>query len=337
MNTAKSALHEVSNPEVTRRRFLSRVTQAAVATGACQAALALSARADDQQNSTPIVDTHMHVWSGDPKKYPFDPPYSKNFTPPELAGTQEMLLEEMDAFGIDYSVLVQVIYHGWDNRYVVDCVKAHPKRFRGQGLIDPADPKVADKLDYWVREQGLSGMRFSPIYYRGKDEWLNAESSVPLWEKARELGAIFNLFIETTQLPRLEDMIRRFPEVSVAIDHLARVDLNLGDPLHEFKKLVRLARYPNVYAKVSELSVISPSGVYPYEDTFAWVKRLYDAFGPDRLMWGTGFPGATRTANGRPTLQQELALIRSEIPFFDDLDRSKILGETAAKLWGFTS
>lgn len=335
MNASRRARHTSENHRITRRRFLSGASRTVLAAGVGQAALVLGARADEEQSTSPLVDTHMHVWAADLEKYPFDYPYRRDFTPPKLAGTQEMLLEEMDAFAIDYAVLVQVIYHGWDNRYLVDCVKAHPKRFRGQGLIDPTDPHVADKLDYWVREQGLSGMRFSPIYYRGKDEWINAESSTALWKKARELGAIFNFFIETTQLPRLEDMIRQFPEVPVVIDHFARVDLNLGDPLHEFKKLVRLSRYPNVYAKVSELSVISPSGVYPYEDTFPWVSRLYDAFGPDRLMWGTGFPGATRAANGRPTLAQELALIEKEIPFFDAEDRAKILGKTAAKLWGF--
>ena len=333
-----SKTHPASGPRrrnLTRRRFLSTVTRTAAAATVGPAAFSRAARADDQKKAGPVVDTHMHVWTNDTKKYPFDNPNNPDFTPPEPAGTQEMLLEEMDAFGIDYAVLVQVIYYGWDNRYVVDCVKAHPKRFRGHGLIDPTDPKVADKLDYWVREQGLSGMRFSPIYYKNRDQWLDGDASVALWKKAAELGAIFNFFIETTQLPRLENMIRRFPDVRVVIDHFARVDLKLADPDHEFKKLLRLARYPHVYCKVSELSVISPSGAYPYEDTFPYVRQLYDAFGPARLMWGTGFPGATRTANGRPTLEQELALVRREVPVFTAEDRAKILGENAAKLWGF--
>jgi predicted TIM-barrel fold metal-dependent hydrolase len=245
-----------------------------------------------------------------------------------------MLLKEMDQFGITACVLVQVIYHGWDNSYVAHSLKEHPDRFRAQGLIDPTDPAVAEKLDFWVREHKLSGMRFSPIYYKGKDEWLNAKSSYPLWKKAEELGAIFNFFIDTEQLPRLEDMIKRFPKVRVVIDHLARIDLKANDPLPEFAKLLALAKYPNVWAKVSELCVLSPSGKYPYRDTFAWVKRLHDAFGPDRLMWGTGFPGATREQAGRPTLRQELDLIEKEIAFFTNEDRKKILGATAGKLWG---
>jgi predicted TIM-barrel fold metal-dependent hydrolase len=64
-----------------------------------------------------------------------------------------------------------------------------------------------------------------------------------------------------------------------------------------------------------------------------WSSRT---FGPDRLLWGTGFPGATRAQADRPSLQQERALIQSEIPFFTAEDRTKILGRNAAAVWGFT-
>ena len=141
----------------------------------------------------------------------------------------------------------------------------------------------------------------------------------------------------TARGPKLEDMVRHFPRVPVVIDHLARVNLKVASPLPELKKLVALARYPNVWVKVSELNILSPSGKYPYKDTFPWVKRVYEAFGADRLLWGTGFPGATRAQAGRPGLREELALVREEIPFFSAEDREKVLGRNAAKLWGFTT
>ncbi|MBM3834006.1 MAG: amidohydrolase [Verrucomicrobia bacterium] len=291
--------------------------------------------ANEPAGKAPIIDTHMHVWSGDLDRYPLAHPYDARFKPPPIAATVELLLQEMEQFGMSHCVLVQTISHGWDNRYLVQCVKRDPKRFRGHGLIDPTDPKVAEKLEFWIRQHGLAGMRFSPIYYEGKDDWLNARSSRALWEKADELGAVFNFFIATPQLPKLEGMVRDFPRVPVVIDHLARIDLKAADPTPEFAKLLALARYPNVWTKVSELSVISASGKYPYADTFRWVQRLYESFGPDRLLWGTGFPGATRGQAGRPSLTNELNLVREEIPFFTAQDREKILGRNAAKLWRF--
>lgn len=302
-----------------RREFLSSVAGAALARDA----------------KSPIVDTHMHVWSGDIERFPVAHPYDPNLKLPPIAGTAEMLVEEMDQFGIDYCVLVQVIYYGWDNRYVADCQRRYPRRFRTHGLIDPTDPGVAQKLRYWMREHKFSGMRFSPIYYRERDDWINSPPHHTLWKSAEELRAVFNYFIAADQLPKLEGMIAKFPGVRVVIDHFARVELAAADSEAQIRKLLALARYRNVHLKVSELSIISPSKKYPYSDTFPLVRRVYDAFGPDRLLWGTGYPGTTRLQGGRPSLQQELALVRSEIPFFTAEDREKILGRNAVRLWKF--
>lgn len=289
----------------------------------------------DNQRQSLLIDSHMHVWSDDPVKFPFAHPYNAKFVPPKTAASLELLVKEMDEHAVTHCVLVQTISHGWDNRYLVHCLKAQPKRFRGQGLIDPTDPNVADKLEYWMKEHGLAGMRFSPMYYQGKDGWLNARATDRLWEKAAELGAVFNFFIASEQLPKLEDMVRRHPRVKVVIDHLGRVDLEAKDPEPEIRKLLALARYANVYVKVSEFSSLLPTKKYPFRDAYPLVKRVYEAFGPDRLLWGTGFPGATRAEADRPTLEQELALIQKEIPFFTADDRAKILGRNAARVWGF--
>ena len=283
-----------------------------------------------------VIDTHMHVWANEPKRYPFAHPYKADFAGAPVEATVEMLLADMDANGVTHCVLVQVIYHGWDNLYIAHCVKRYPGRFKAHGLIDPTAPYVASQLEYWVKSYGLHGMRFSPIYYKGRDEWLNAKETHALWKKAEELGAVFNFFISTEQLQKLGDMIERFQQVKVIVDHVAQADLKAADPLPEFQKLLHLARYPNVWVKVSELASVSKSGEYPYRDAYPWVQRLYDVFGADRLLWGTGYPGAARSYYKRPTLKEELAIIQTEIPFFTDADRAKILGDNAARIWGIT-
>jgi predicted TIM-barrel fold metal-dependent hydrolase len=96
-----------------------------------------------------------------------------------------------------------------------------------------------------------------------------------------------------------------------------------------------MARYPNVWVKVSELTSVSKFGEYPFADAYPFVKQVYEAFGPDRLLFGTGYPGAARLAFKRPTLDKEIDLIRNGIPFFTKEDREKILGLNAADLWGF--
>ena len=99
------------------------------------------------------------------------------------------------------------------------------------------------------------------------------------------------------------------------------------------RKLLAMAQYPNVWVKVSELTSVSASHVYPFRDALPWLRRVYDAFGPSRLLWGTGYPGQARAYYKRPTLAEELALVRREIPFLTAEDQGRILGENAAELW----
>jgi predicted TIM-barrel fold metal-dependent hydrolase len=309
---------------VTRRDFLTAT------------AAALVAPRDGTAAPKPlVVDAHMHVWSDGKGRFPYVHPYEPG-AKPRGAGSVEMLLDDMDRDGVSHAILVQVIHHGWDNRYLAQCVKDHPKRLKAHGLIDPLDANVADRLQYWVKEQGLAGMRFSPIYYEGRDDWMTSKAHRLAWKKAEALGAVFNFFIATGQLPKLEVMIRSFPGVQVIIDHLSQLDLTLKDPAHELSKLLALSRYPRVWVKVSELASISKTKIYPFEDTYPWVKRVYEAFGPDRLLWGTGYPGTARARYDRPTLGQELTLVRERIPFLTTLDREKILGQNAARLWKLT-
>lgn len=232
-----------------------------------------------------------------------------------------------------------MLYHGWDNSYVADCVARYPARLKAHGLIDPTDPNVADKLDYWIKEPRLHGMRFSPIYYQngnhGGDGWLDADETHRLWKRAVELNAVFNFFIAPQQLPKLERMVRAHPEVRLTIDHMSQMDFGVTDPEPEFRLLLNMAKYRNVWVKICELSSVSKSGRYPFADAYPYVKRIHEAFGSDRLLFGTGYSGDARAAYQRPTFDKENDLIRSHIPLFSHADRKKILGQNAAQLWGF--
>ncbi len=129
-----------------------------------------------------------------------------------------------------------------------------------------------------------------------------------------------------SRIPDVEEVIRRHDgALDVCIDHMADCPI---DKSEELKKLLALARYPRVYVKLSHLWSLSHEA-YPYRDTHEQVRRLYDAFGPERLMWGTDWPAVEDFCGyGRA-----LALYRDEIKFFNDEDRRWILGETALKLW----
>ncbi len=280
-----------------------------------------------QSPAAPVIDTHMHVWSMDTARYPFHPP-EPNYARPTQDGSLDLYMQEMKQDRVDLAVLVSPRYYGWDNRYVTDCVRRFPRLFIGHGLIDPHDPNNAAVLEREVRQNGLAGMRLSPIYHP-KEQWLNSPANYPLWRKAEELRAVFNVFIAPAQLPQLEEMARRYPNVKVVVDHLGRPDILTRPPWVENDYLLRLERSPNVWVKFTELYTASKTKVYPYRDVHPFGRMVYDKFGPRRLLFGTGMVGATR----RIPLADELRLVREDIPFFADLDKEWILGRNALQIW----
>src|SRR5262249_54572123 len=115
--------------------------------------------------------------------------------------------------------------------------------------------------------------------------------------------------------------------LDICIDHMADCPIGQAD---ELKKLLALARFPRVFVKISHLWSLSKQK-YPYADTHDLVKRLYDRFGPQRLMWGTDWPGGEEHWGcGR-----RAPLSREDIKFCTAADRRWILGGTALKLWPF--
>jgi len=289
--------------------------------------LVLGGAALAARSGAPVVDTHMHLWSLDLQRYPISPP-EPNIRPQTEDGSVERYLEEMKGHGVDRAVLVQIRQYGFNNRYIAECVRRFPRLFVGHGLIDPHDPNNAAVLEREVRENGLAGMRLSPIY-QPKEQWLNAPANYPLWRKAEELGVVFNVFLAPAQIPQLEDMVRRYPRVKVVVDHLGRPDIIAWPPWVENDSLLRLARYRNVWVKFTELYTASKTKAYPYLDVQPFGRRVYEAFGPRRLLFGTGMVGKTR----RIPLIDELRLIREDIPFFADRDKEWILGRNALALW----
>jgi predicted TIM-barrel fold metal-dependent hydrolase len=275
-----------------------------------------------------LIDTHVEVWALG-AKYPFHHPERPDLKP-DIAAPIEDQVAQMRDYDLKYAVLINPRYYGWDNSYIRDCLRRSEKRFVAHGLIDPRDPRVADRLRYWVTEHGFQGMRFSPIYHPDST-WLNSEAHHPLWREAERLGAVFNFYILPHQMPMLADMVARFPGVKVVVDHLGKPDLRRRDPWPEFRKMFALKKYPQVWISASEPYELSLTKRFPYRDTIPFFKAVYEEFGGRQLIWGTGYP--------RPRwelpMEKELEFVDEVLDFYTAGDRERLLGKNALDIWRF--
>lgn len=272
------------------------------------------------QNNYRIIDSHVHVWKHDPK-YPFAP----GANVPVRDATPEMLLALMKANGVSKTVIIQVIHYKYDNRYVLDVLKQYPETFRGVCRVDPLDPAAPDHLSYWT-EQGFHGVRISPSGEASGD-WFRGPLMPPLWKRCQELKVPMTLLAPIARMPDVVPLMDRTPDLTLVIDHMA--DCPIDQP-EQLEKLIALKRYPNVFVKISHTWSISKQP-YPWLDAQQYVKRLYDAYGPQRLMWATDWP----ILETWTTYDKALTLVRDEMKFLNADDKQWMLSKTVEGVWPF--
>ncbi|MDA1280032.1 MAG: amidohydrolase family protein [Chloroflexi bacterium] len=266
---------------------------------------------------TPVIDAAAHAWVVRDPRFPMDPAVATcPDNMPNIDESAEHLIARMATYGIDQTVISHVCYYGRDNNYTTHCVNEFPKKFTGVGLLvgyrlhSPDDPENPARLERLMNEDGLSGLRLSPIYDPDV-VWMNDVVSYPLWRKAEELGAAFNVFAAPHQVAQIDDMAARFPGVNVVVDHFAMIDITRPDS-EGFEQLLKLNRHPNVFIRTS---LHNPSRQeLPYRDMWPYLERAYDAFGPRKLIYASDY---------------ELLVMKDLIPFFTTDDKKWILGGNA--------
>jgi len=270
-----------------------------------------------------LIDSHVHVWKKDPR-YPW---YRDTADPPEKDATPEMLLALMKENGVERTVIIQVRYYWWDNSYVADVLKQYPRIFHGVCRVNPLDPAAPDHLSRLVEEQHFHGVRLSPAA-DGRGDWIRGPLMMPLWMRCRALRVPMCMLAPVTRMPDVAALVEKFPDLTVVIDHMA--DCPLDQP-RELEKLIALKRYPKVFVKISHTWSLSRHP-YPYPDSQEQVKRLYEHFGPKRLMWGTDWPMVEPYCG----YAKALAVVRDEMKFLNDDDKSWILSKTVDRVWPFS-
>jgi predicted TIM-barrel fold metal-dependent hydrolase len=269
-----------------------------------------------------IVDTHTHVISSDPERYPLTPRDLSGKWYLEAPASASDLAIAMDESGVDQAVLVQGVgAYTYDNRYAADSARANPERFTSACCIDVEAADALDTLAYWISERGMAGIRLFALSREGPS-WLVDERTFPIWTRAAALDAHVIVTIFPQQLEELERVLERFPEIPVSLDHCA---FALGAP-ETRARLIRLARHTNLHLKLS--THVLDEAIRQEGSARPLIQSLADHFGAERLMWGSDF-----CQTHDRSYAELVALARDSFGGLARSDQDACLSGTARKLW----
>jgi L-fuconolactonase len=265
----------------------------------------------------------------------------------------ELQLGYMRAVGVERAVLFPI-----DLRWAQEAYALFPERFgivpmivpggsAERGMIDALLPEAADLVAEQAASPAIVGMRVLPT----APTLDGGHRTVPLDVLAPAIAACeregLPLFVYSLDHAVTGQIAADYPELTVIADHLGLAQPPTAareePPFRSLPGLLALARFPNVAVKVSAVPTLSTEP-YPFADLWPHLHRVIDAFGPDRLMWGSdisrvygrgGFwwrvPGGEGEYAGRHTYAESLFYLR-ETTELSAATKEKILGETALSL-----
>jgi predicted TIM-barrel fold metal-dependent hydrolase len=299
----------------TRRQFLASALAVPVLDSVTQLAAAPA--------RSPVVDTHLHCFAGkNDKRFPYhkDAPYE-----PDETATPEHLLECMAKADVDYAIVVHPEPYQDDHGYLEHCLEVGKGKLKGTCLFFAGRDGLVKRMRELAKKVPLVAARVH-AYNPDRLPPLDKPELRDLWKLAGDLGLAVQLHFEPRWAPGFEPYLKEFKSVRVLIDHMGRP---LQGTEKEHAVVIGWSKFDQV---VMKLSAVPDRRTYPHRDPAPVIKRLTEAFGADRLMYGGGY-GAKATGDSYRAERERLAGLLTHL---SDADRAKIFGGTAAKIFNLT-
>ena len=309
---------------MTRRDAL---TVGAAAVGAA----VLPSHVDGAADEAPGIDAHSHIWPPDSDRFPLAAGLTtKDLHPPSF--TDDELMAVALPEGVGRVVLIQhSVYHLFDNSYLSDAVRRHPTRFRFVGMVDDRKPQAGAAMKRLLAQRA-TGFRITPFIRQDHPEqWLDSPGMHEMWKTGAETRQAMCCLIDSEQLPGIDTMCQRYPETPVVIDHFARIGTDGQIREEDLQLLCRLARHKHTSVKISAFYALGQK-TPPHLELVPMIKRLYETFGPQRLMWASDSPYQLQGGNN---YQASIRLVRDRLDFVSAADRQWLLAKTAEKAFFF--
>ena len=272
-----------------------------------------------------IADAQVHIWAANTPERPWPARHAPHRPVPF---SKDDLLREMDAGGVQRAVIVPPSWEGERNDLALEAARLHPDRFAVMGRLDTEVPAARGVLATWRRQPGMLGLRFT-FSRPGMREPLTDGRLDWLWKEAEAAAVPIMVMVPRAMVDLIDRVAERHPRLKLVMDHLSMVSGTKDDEAFgDLDKLLAIAKRTNVGVKATALPCYTDDS-YPYRRIHGHLRRVYDAFGPKRVFWGTDL---TRLPC---SYRQAITMFTEEIPWLTTEDKEWIMGRGVCEWLGW--
>lgn len=272
------------------------------------------------------IDAHQHYWN--PVRGDYDwmddgnPTLFRSYLPADLTPSLEVA-------SIDGTVLVQAAASVEETEYMLGLADATPRVKGVVGWIDFEDPAHISQLERLSEHPKFLGIR--PMIQDIPDiDWMLRRDVQWAYEAIIKLDLTFDALGFPEHLPNFQILLKRYPEMRCVLDHAMKPmiskQMDGGDAMSEWAgQMSELAVKTKAFVKLSGLVTEANSG-WSIKDLKPFSDHIIDAFGADRVMWGSDWPVCRLQTEYDEWLDASKALTSH----LSEAEQAQIFGDTAA-------
>ncbi|HWY71162.1 MAG TPA: amidohydrolase family protein [Terriglobales bacterium] len=275
------------------------------------------------------IDSHQHFWRYDPVRDGWITQemavLKRDFMPEELS-------ERMRESGVDCSIAVQTDQSETETHFLLDLAAKNSAIAGVVGWVNLLDKNVEQRLEQFSRNPKLRGFRHivqaePDDRFLMRDDFLRGIRALPRHDFT------YDILVYARQLPAAVEFVKRFPAQKFVVDHLAKPSVKSGEIDAWARNIRDLAKSPNVYCKLSGLVTEADWASWNAETLRPYLDVVFEAFGTDRLMFGSDWPVCLLAAS----YAQVKEVIENYTRDLSADEKARIFGLNAARFYGLAA
>ena len=226
--------------------------------------------------------------------------------------------------GIDATVLVQTVTVPEETPELLALAAEHELIAGVVGWVDLTAPDVAEALAA-LPSEWLVGIRHQ-VQGEPDPHWLCREDVRRGLRAVADAGLVYDLLTLPPQLPAAIETVRALDDVVFVVDHLSKPPIASGALEPWASDIRELARHENVACKLSGMVTEADWSTWTVDDLRPYADTVLEAFGPDRVMFGSDWPVCTLAASYAEVVEAAEALVPVE-------QHAAVFGETCRRTY----
>jgi len=272
------------------------------------------------------IDSHQHYWHFNTADYGW---MGENMSVIKRDFLPTDLLPELKSIDFDGSVAVQARQSLEETNWLLQLADEHPHIKGVVGWLDLQSEQAEEQIAAFAKHPKAAGVRhvihdeedldfmLRPAFIRG----------VQLLEK---YDLAYDILIFPTHLANTIEFVKQFSDKQIfVVDHIAKPLIKDGIVSPWKEDIVALAKFPNVYCKVSGMVTEADWNTWKPENIRPYLDVIMEAFGTERILIGSDWPVCLVAGKYSEVMQ----VVTDYISTFTEKEQDLMLGGNAAKAY----